>query len=151
MIEHEKLQKNTGFCLWDLCKDLERRFCADRPLTTPEHMAYYATFFLHDDDPEHTWFFFLDTKKRLQDTLQVLQKAALHIKCADYIMEHRGSNAYFYIAHRMDAVTLEPTKMDRQLHYAYSGTFQDKPKYLGLILVSASLDYLYLPPNTEHL
>ena len=149
MIEPEKLQKNTGFCLWDLCKDLERRFSIGRPMKTPDHMAYYATFFLHDEEPNHTWFFFLNTRKRLLDTLQVLQKAAIHGKCADYIIENFGNTAYFYIAHRVDTVTLEPTQMDRQMHCAYSQTFQKKPKYLGLILVSASLDYLYLPPNTD--
>lgn len=150
VIEHEKMQKNTGFGLWDLCKDLERRFFTNRPMTAPEHMAYYATFFLHDDNPEHTWFFFLNTRKRLQRTLQVLQKVAGQNACANHIAENFGNTAYFYIARRMETVTLEPTSIDRQMHVNHSQRFQKKPKYLGLILVSASLDYLYLPPDTDY-
>lgn len=145
----EKLQKNTGFGLWDLCIDLEQRYFVDRPMVTPDHMAYYATFFLHEENPDHAWFFFLDAKKRLQETLQITLAEAYHIHSARYIVENFKTAAYFYIAHRMETLTIEPSALDERTHNATSGFFTAQPKYLGMILVSKALDYLYLPPTTD--
>lgn len=146
----EKMQKNAGFCLWDLCKDMERRFSGGRTMVTPDHMAYYATFFLHEENPNHAWFFFLDAKKRLQDTLQITLEEACHSHSAKYIDSHFKNSNYFYIAHRMEASPLKPSPLDTRTNDATSQFFTMQPKYLGMILVSEALDYLYLPPTTDH-
>lgn len=146
----ENMQKNAGFCLWDLCKDMERRFSVGRLMDTPDHMAYYVTFFLHEENPNHAWFFFLDAKKRLQDTLQITLEEACHSHSAKYIVNHFNNSAYFYIAHRMDSSLLKPSALDIHTNTATSQFFIKQPKYLGMILVSEALDYLYLPPATDH-
>lgn len=143
----ERMQKHTGFRLWDLCIEMERRFSTAMPLKKPDQMAYYATFHLQECDTEHTWIFFLDAEYVLCKALRLLAETVIHSDCADYVWENRDAWSYFYIASISESSIPTPNEIQRRTNYAYSRTFCTHPKYLGMILVSKTMDYLFLPPG----
>lgn len=146
---HECMQKHAGFRLWDLCKEMELRFSRAQSFETPDHMAYYIAFHLHECDMEHTWIYFLDRKYRLYREQKFLQKTVAQRNCAGYICKEADKNSYFYIASVCENLSSPLSDLQSSMRNAYSDTFQQKPKYLGMILVTRAMDYRYLPPNPE--
>lgn len=146
---HTHMQKHTGFRLWDLCKEMEKRFSTAQPLETPDHMAYYIAFRLHDCDMEHTWIFFLDRKYKLYKELKLLPKTVALRNCADHIWDNADKYSYFYVASVCEDLSSPLDEMHSIIQNAYSNAFQKEPKYMGMILVTRAMDYRYLPPKRK--
>lgn len=144
---NNRLKKNAGFCVWDLCKELEWRFSKEQPMTTPELMAYFSIFHLHGCDTDHAWIFFLDKKYRFCKEQMFLPKVVANRQCAEYIDSNAHAYSYFFISFVSDDLVLD--EIQHRIHCAYSYSFDENPGYLGMILVTNTMDYKYLPPNTE--
>lgn len=149
-IVDEQMRKHTGFGIRALCAELEQRYALRYPLKTPDQAAYYAVFFLHGKNPQHTWFFFLDHKYKLCHTVQRIPKSMLQSASITYVAHYEKECPFFYIAAICKGSVPAPTEMQRNVHRVYSSYFPDaSQKYMGMLLVTETMDYLFLPPYTE--